>query len=74
MMKTPAECMEQAEAAIYSYCQACGCETPIDVRKAGEALISKMARGIEKFSGSAQAVAVLNRTLLNIAKVEGPAS
>lgn len=60
-----------AELVIMTYCQACQCETPEDIRNAGELLISKMARGIEKYAGTPTALAVLNRTVMNIIPAGG---
>lgn len=55
-----------AEAAIAQYAQACGLSNPEEIRKALEMLISKAARGIEKYAGTEVAVDVLKRTTLAI--------
>jgi hypothetical protein len=55
---------------IFDYCKGCLCETPEDIRKAGEMLVSKMARGIEKYAGNDAAISVLQRTLTHFAKDE----
>ena len=59
--------------AITAYCSICKCETPDDIRKAGEMLISKMTRGVEKYCGNDMAVEVLNRTVLHTANPKGDA-
>lgn len=61
-MKTPAEVGQIAEYLITTYCTSSGVETPDDVRKACELLISKAARAIEKYNDQGTAVAVLDRT------------
>ena len=73
-MLTPTECGQAAEDIIVVYCHTCQCETPEEVRKAGEMLVSKMARAIEKYAGADQALAVLQRTALHVARVEGGVS
>lgn len=70
-MLTPSECGDVAELLIAAYCRTCRCRTPDDVRNAGEMLISKMARGIEKYAGNDAAVAVLNRTVLHVSRPGG---
>ncbi len=61
-MKSPAEVGQIAEYLITTYCSAAGTETPDDLRKACELLISKAARAIEKHNDQATAVEVLERT------------
>lgn len=70
-MLTPQECGDAAEIMIATYCRAVMCHSADDVRKAGEMLISKMARGIEKYAGNEAAVDVLNRTLLHVGNPTG---
>lgn len=72
-MLTPNECDQAAERAISIYCRTCQCQTPDDIRKAGEMLISKTARAIEKHAGNEAAVNVLNRTVLHVVKKGGAA-
>jgi DNA segregation ATPase FtsK/SpoIIIE-like protein len=62
-MKTPAEVGQIAEYLITTYCTDAGIETPDDVRKACELLISKAARCIEKHKDQATALDVLGRTI-----------
>jgi hypothetical protein len=66
-MVTPEKASNLAEAAIADYAKSCGLATPDDIRKALEMLISKAARGIEKYSGTDVAVQVLMRTTLSLA-------
>lgn len=73
-MLTAKQCDQAAEITITAYCSICKCETPEDIRKAGEMLISKMTRGIEKYCGNDTAVEVLNRTVLHMAHPKGGAS
>lgn len=61
-MKTPVEVGQIAEDLITTYCSAAGTETPDDLRKACELLISKAARAIEKYNDQETAVEVLERT------------
>lgn len=61
-MKTPVEVGQIAEDLITTYCSAAGTETPDDLRKACELLISKAARAIEKYNDQSTAVEVLERT------------
>jgi DNA segregation ATPase FtsK/SpoIIIE-like protein len=61
-MKTPAEVGQIAEYLIITYCSAAGTETPDDLRKACELLISKAARAIENHNNHATALEVLERT------------
>ena len=72
-MLTAQECDQVADRIIATYCQTCEVAAPDDIRKAGEMLISKMARGIEKYAGNDAAVAVLNRTVLHVAAPKGGA-
>lgn len=51
-----------AEAALVGYVSTCGASSPDDLRKVLEMMISKAARGIEKYSGNQTAVDVLVRT------------
>ena len=73
-MLTPHECGQVAELVITTYCRTCECSTPDELKKAGEMLISKMARGIEKYAGTDKAVEVLKRTALHVATPEGGAA
>lgn len=73
-MLTAQECAQAAETLISSYCIVCGCETPQDVKNAGEMLISKMARGVEKVAGNEAATEVLNRTIFHVAMPKGGVS
>lgn len=66
-MKTPAEVGPIAEYLITTYCTSVGAETPDDVRKACELLISKAARAIEKYNDQVVALEVLGRTSRNLA-------
>jgi hypothetical protein len=66
IMVTSDKASALAEAAIAQYAQACGLSNPEEVRKALEMLISKAARGIEKYAGTDVAVDVLKRTTLAI--------
>lgn len=72
-MLTAKQCDQVAELVISTYGQTCECHTPDDVRKAGEMLISKTARAIEKHCGNDTAIEVLNRTVLHVAKKGGAA-
>ncbi|MBT0961704.1 hypothetical protein [Denitromonas iodatirespirans] len=73
-MIAPTEADQAAEMMLATYCRACGVTSPDDVRKAGEMMISKAARAIEKYNGAHVAVAVLKRTTLNLMPVEGGAA
>ena len=70
-MITPQQADSLAEKTIVKYCQECGVDTPDDVRKACEMLISKAARAIEKYNGTESAIGVLNRTALYVSKARG---
>lgn len=61
-MITAHEASAASEQALANYAEICGAETPDDLRKALEMMISKAARGIEKYSGNSIAVEVLVRT------------
>ncbi|WP_423836316.1 DNA translocase FtsK [Stutzerimonas stutzeri] len=61
-MKTPTEVGPIAEYLITTYCTSVEAETPDDVRKACELLISKAARAIEKYNDQDVALEVLGRT------------
>lgn len=65
-MITPEKAAQLAEASIVEYALHCQAQTPDDVRKALEILISMSARAIEKYAGTPAAVEVLNRTTLYI--------
>lgn len=66
-MKTPTEVGPIAEYLISTYCTSVGVETPDDVRKACELLISKAARAIEQYNDQAVAQDVLGRTSRHLA-------
>ncbi len=70
-MLTPYECGQVSEMVITIDCETCQVTTPEEIRKAGEMLISKMARCIEKYNDLNTAIEVLNRTLLHIQKPKG---
>ena len=72
-MKTPTEVGQIAEDLITTYCTSAGVETPDDVRKACELLISKAARAIEKYNGHPKSVEVLSRTMSYVATNPMPA-
>ena len=73
-MKTAKQCDDLAEEMIFAYCQLAVCHDPDDIRKALEMLISKAARGIEKYCGNEQAIHVLTSTFLHVDKRNGGAS
>lgn len=62
-----------AEAYVVAYASECGVQTPDDVRKALEMLISKSALAIKKHAGPLEAVQVLQRTQLHVAPPGGQA-
>lgn len=66
---TPSQADSLAEKTISEYCQSCGVESPEDIRKVCEMLISKAARAIERYNGTESSIGVLNRTALYIAGV-----
>ncbi len=61
-MITAQEAGIAAEAALVGYVNACGATSSDDLRKVLEMMISKAARGIEKYSGNQTSVDVLVRT------------
>lgn len=65
-MLTREEADPVAEKAVVDYAEACGVETPDDLRKALELLISKAALAIEKECSPNHAMMVLHRTLRNV--------
>ena len=70
-MITPQKADIYAEACIALYADRCGVQSPEDIRKALELLISKSARAIEKYTGTPTAVDVLQRTALRLMPTEG---
>ncbi len=68
-MISPARAAEEAEKAITRYAIEFGPETPEEVRKLMEMLISKAARGVEKYCGLEVAIQVLARTIENMERV-----
>ncbi len=66
-MRTPIEVGKLAESYIVVYVGNAECQTPDDVRKACELLISKAARAIEKYNGHQKAVEVLSRSMSYVA-------
>jgi hypothetical protein len=63
-----------AEDAIARYVKRCGANSPDDMRKALEVLISKAARSIEKSSCHQVAMDVLVRTVERVAENPAPTS
>jgi hypothetical protein len=61
-MMTPHQAGAAAEAALVAYVTACGANEPDELRKVLEMMVSKGARGIEKYCGNQVAVDVLVRT------------
>lgn len=61
-----------AEEAITQYVKRCGAHSPADLEKTLEMLISKAARGIEKYAGYQPSMDVLVRTLERIANAPAP--
>lgn len=61
-----------AEETILAYIKRTGASHPDDIRKVLEMLLSKSARGIEKYTGYQPAMDVLVRTLYRVA--ENPAA
>lgn len=59
---TPEKCSKLAEDVVITYVTACGATTPQDIENFLEMLISKAARGIEKYRGNEAALGVLSRT------------
>lgn len=59
---------EAAEKAIMSYSRELNIQTAEDLKHAFEMLISKAARGIEKYCGKDEAVKVVARTAFRISK------
>lgn len=70
MLTAPA-CGQIAEMVIATYARACECSTPDEIQKAGEMLISKMARGIEKYAGNDAALETLLRTAAHVERKKG---
>lgn len=74
-MITSQEAAILAEKVLVQYASECGAQSSDDIRKVLEMLISKAARGIEKYAGHQAGVAVLVRTTERIltvpAKTEG---
>ena len=71
-MITPEVASEAAEKAIMSYSRELNLQTAEDLKHAFEMLISKAARGIEKYCGTDEAVKVVFRTGYRI--IEGKKS
>ena len=71
-MKTPNEVGQLAESYITVFVSNAECQTPEDLRKACELLISKAARAIEKYNGHPKAVEVLSRTMSYVASKPMP--
>lgn len=67
-MITPEMASEAAEKAIMSYSRELNLQTAKDLKCAFEMLISKAARGIEKYCGKDEAVKVIARTAYHIGK------
>lgn len=70
-MITPQQADIYAEECIVLYAERCGVQSPEDIRKALELLISKSALAIEKYSGTPVAIDVLTRTTLNLMPAGG---
>jgi len=62
-MVTPKQADAAAERAIVDYAAELSLSSSTEIQQALEMLISKAARGIEKYCGAEAAVDVLNRTL-----------
>jgi hypothetical protein len=71
---TSPQAADAAEDAIALYVKRCGANSPDNLRKALEMLISKAARGIEKHAGHQVAMDVLVRTVERVAENPAPAS
>lgn len=67
-MTTPEIASKAAEKAIMSYSRELNLRTAEDLKHAFEMLISKAARGIEKYCGTDEAVKVVFRTGYHISK------
>ena len=67
-MITPEMADKAAEKAIVSYSRELNLQTTEDLKHAFEMLISKAARGIEKYCGTDEAVKVIARTAYHIGK------
>lgn len=65
---TSEEAATEAEKAIVLYAAELGLNTPEDACNALEMLISKAARGIEKYCGISKSCEVLHRTLTHMQK------
>ena len=65
-MVTPDEADALCEKLIAQYSKDCACETPEDVRKVLEKLISKSVLGIQKYCGTENALQVLDRTVITL--------
>lgn len=66
-MITPQEANRIADEVVAEYAMECEVATPADISNALEMLISKAARGIEKYCGTDAAVEVITRTMLHVA-------
>lgn len=67
-MITPEMAEKSAEKAILSFSRELNLQTAEDLKHAFEMLISKAARGIEKYCGTDEAVKVVFRTGYSIIK------
>jgi len=67
-MVTHQQSEQLADQAIAHYAARCGVQTPADVAHALEMMISKAARGIEKYCGTEAAIDVTVRTSVHLAK------
>lgn len=67
-MITPEMADKAAEKAIMSYSRELNLQTEEDLKHAFEMLISKAARGIEKYCGTDEAVKVVFRTGYHISE------
>lgn len=67
-MITSQEANKLADETVAEYAMECGVQSAEDIRNALEMLISKAARGIEKYCGAEAAIEVTVRTSANIAK------
>lgn len=61
-MIAPQKANQFAEAILVEFARHCECQTPDDIRKALEMLISTSARAIEKYAGLSASLEVMNRT------------
>ncbi len=67
MMISSANANTLADEMVAQYATDCGVQSPEDIRNALEMLISKAARGIEKYCGNQAAIDVLGRTTRHVA-------